>query len=65
VASLDQRPAERDGREGMPGIAEGGKQKAPRRLCQTISARSRIMRLRASGSNAIGVQISVPTPASS
>ena len=64
MAARHQRPPERDRRERVAGVAERGEQEAPRGAAQTSSARSRIMRLRSSGSNASGVQISVPTPAS-
>jgi hypothetical protein len=56
-----------DRREGVARIAEGGEQDATSALppAQSISASSRTMRRRASGSKAIGEAISVPTPASS
>jgi hypothetical protein len=63
VSSGDQRPPERDRRERVPGVAEGG-EKEPAALAQTSSARSRTIRLRSSGSNAMGEAMSVPTPAS-
>ena len=66
VAARPERLAERDRREGVPGIAEGGDQEAatPPGNRQTISAISRIIRLRPSGSKTVGVATSVPTPAS-
>ena len=51
--------------KGVSGIPEGGEQNAPARaLAQSISAMSRTICLRSSASNATGVTISVPTPAS-
>ena len=69
VAARAQRPAERDRREGMTGVAEGPDQDfqaACARVSRSISARSRsICELRFSCvSCAIGVTSSVPTPAS-
>ena len=63
VTARPERPAERDRREGVPRVAEGGDQEAAPGA-QTISAISRIIRLRASGSKTVGVATSVPTPAS-
>ena len=56
--------AQRDRREGVARVPEGGEEEAAPLGAQTISASSRTMRLRSSGSNAIGVVMSVPTPAS-
>ena len=65
VAAAHQLCAERDRREDMPGGPEGGEEEAPpQRFAQTSSASSRIIFTRASGSKAIGVVMSVPTPAS-
>jgi hypothetical protein len=58
-----ERLAERDRREGVSRVAEGGDQEAAPGA-QTISAISRIIRLRPSGSKTVGVATSVPTPAS-
>src|SRR5690606_23029334 len=62
VATGGQRLPERDRREGVAGVAEGGEQEAEPRA-QTSSASSRRIRERDSKSHAIGVIISVPTPA--
>ena len=59
-----QLTAERDGGEGVSGVAEGGEEDAPPAGAQSISASSRMVRVRRSGSNSIGDTISVPTPAS-
>ncbi len=61
-----KRLAESDRREGVARIAEGRDQEAaiPPGDRQTISAISRIIRLRLSGSKTVGVATSVPTPAS-
>ncbi len=70
MAAGHERAPECDRRKGVAGVAECREQEPPRRdpvrraLGQTISARSRIIRLRASGSKAIGVHMSEPTPAS-
>jgi hypothetical protein len=66
VTTAGELGAERDCGKGVAGIAERGKQDASgaRLPAQSISASSRTMRLRASGSNAMGETISVPTPAS-
>jgi hypothetical protein len=58
--------AQRDRREGVAGVAEGGEQDATGALlsAQSISASSRTMRRRASGSKAMGETIRLPTPAS-
>ena len=63
MAARGQRPPERDGREGVAGVAEGGEEDAQLRA-QTSSATSRTMRRRESASKAIGMTMSVPTPAS-
>jgi hypothetical protein len=58
--------SQRKGREGVPGVTEGGEQYA----CwigppaQSISANSRTVRFRTTGSGAMTEAISVPTPAS-
>jgi hypothetical protein len=67
VSAASQLGAERDRGEGMAGVAEGGEQDAARArlVAQSISASSRTMCFRASGSNAMVETISVPTPASS
>ncbi len=60
--------SEGDGGEGVTGFAECGEQEAARLrgplAPQTISASSRIMRLPSPSASAIGVVMSVPTPAS-
>ncbi len=56
--------AERDRGKGVPGVAEGGEQEAAPALAQSISASSRIMRVRCSTSKEMGLTIIVPTPAS-
>jgi hypothetical protein len=65
VAAADERLPERDRRERVARIAEGRDQEAaiPPGDGQTISAISRIIRLRLSGSKTVGVATSVPTPA--
>jgi hypothetical protein len=55
--------AQRDGGEGVPGVAERGEEDAPRGGAQSISASSRMVCVRRAGSNSIGDTISVPTPA--
>ena len=63
---------ERDGRERVAGVTERGEQKPSPVLCpvpcalcaQTSSATARIISLRPSAVHAIGVIMSVPTPAS-
>jgi hypothetical protein len=66
VAAVCQFGAERYRGKGVSGIAERGEQVAvaPGLPAQSISASSRTMRLRSSGSNAIGETRRVPTPAS-
>jgi hypothetical protein len=64
VPAAGELAAERDRGEGVSGVAEGGEQDAAPRFGQSISASSRIVRLRCSTSGAIGETISVPTPAS-
>ena len=59
--------AKRDRRERVAGVAERREQDAAaiaRSFAQSISARSRTIRLRSSASMAIGDTIRVPTPAS-
>jgi hypothetical protein len=56
--------AERDCGEGVAGVAEGGEQEAPPSLAQSISASSRMLRVRCSTSCDTTLTISVPTPAS-
>jgi hypothetical protein len=63
MAASGQLPPERNRREGVPGVAERGEEE-PASLAQTSSARSRTIRLRSSGSNAMCEAMSVPTPAS-
>jgi hypothetical protein len=68
VAARGQLAAERDGGEGVAGVAEGGEEDAPPRGAplrgaQSISASSRMVCRRRSRSNSIGDTISVPTPA--
>ena len=61
-----QLAAEGDHREGVARIAEGGQQQAPPRSlagAQTRSASVRSISTRPSSVGAIGVVISVPTPA--
>ena len=64
MAARGQLLRQRDGGEGMTRVAEGGEEEPAGRRAQTSSATARIMLLRASASHAIGVIISVPTPAS-
>lgn len=76
MAAGGQLPAQGDRREGVPWVAEGGEQEPPRvspgRLDRAggrgtqaaSSARSWTILRRESKSKAIGVQMSVPTPAS-
>jgi hypothetical protein len=77
VAPRRQLAAEGYGRKGVSALPEGGDEEAARcatradgrARCarvpgQTSSTRSRTVRLRPSGSNAMGVTMSVPTPAS-
>jgi hypothetical protein len=59
-----QLAAQRDRGKGVSGVAEGGEEDPPPIQAQSISARSRTVCLRRSGSNSIGDTISVPTPAS-
>ena len=61
MAAPGQLTAQGDCGEGVARVAEGGEQEAP---AQTSSGSSRMIRLRSSGSIAIGVVIRVPTPAS-
>ena len=62
MAAPGQLAPERDGREGVTRIPEGGEQQPAG--AQSISASVRIVRLRPSVSNAIADTIRVPTPAS-
>ncbi len=64
MAARSEGPAERYRRKGVAGIAEGGDEEAAARLDQTRSATARIISLRPSAVQDIGVIISVPTPAS-
>ncbi len=65
MTARDQLPPERDRREGVPGLAEGGEQKAaPVRFAQSDSASARTISVRPSGVVATGLAITVPTPAS-
>jgi hypothetical protein len=64
MAAARELRAERDRREGVAGIAEGGEEEAAPRFAQSISASSRTMRLPRSGSKATTVTSIVPTPAS-
>jgi hypothetical protein len=64
VAAARQLGAERDRREGVSGIAEGGEQEAAAAFAQSISASSRTMRVRCSASCETTLTIIVPTPAS-
>ena len=64
MATRHQRGPEGDGGKRVAGVAECRQQEAPRRGRQISSASSRIMRLRASGSKAMGEHTRVPTPAS-
>ena len=64
MAAPDERAAERDGGEGVTGIAERGDEEASWCAAQTSSATARIISLRPSAVHATGVIISVPTPAS-
>ena len=59
-----QLGAERDRREGVTGVAEGGEQEAAPAFAQSISASSRTMRVLRSASKAMMVTSIVPTPAS-
>ena len=66
MATARQLAPQRDGREDVAGVAEGGEEEAapfPGPV-QTSSASSRTMRMRSSASKAMGEIISVPTPAS-
>ena len=78
MSPADQGAAERYGRERVPRVAEGREEEAAPRApvgarmptadcrlpAQTSSATARIISLRPSTVQAIGVIISVPTPAS-
>jgi hypothetical protein len=64
VPAASQLCAQRDRREGVTGVAEGGEQEAARAVRQSISASSRIMRVRCSTSGETALTIIVPTPAS-
>jgi hypothetical protein len=66
VPAAHQRAPERDGGEGVARVPEGGKEEAAglRPLRQISSATTRIISERPSAVQAIGVTISVPTPAS-
>ena len=59
-----QLGAERDRREGVAGVAEGGEEKAAPAFAQSISASSRTMCVLRSASKARMVTSIVPTPAS-
>ena len=65
MAARHERPAQGDGREGMARIPEGGEEDPPPGglPAQFSSATVRSMSARASAVWAIGVTISVPTPA--
>ena len=67
MPASDQLAPQRDHRERMARLAEGGEQEAPAfaRGAQTSSASVRIITARSSPVAASGVTISVPTPASS
>jgi hypothetical protein len=62
MAAPGELSPQRDRGKGVPRIAEGGEQDAPRP--QSSSASARMVRRRTSGSGAITDAISVPTPAS-
>jgi len=65
VPPARQLGAEGYEREGMSRVSERGEEEPPpRSFAQTSSASSRTMRMRSSCSKAIGVIMSVPTPAS-
>jgi hypothetical protein len=65
MSAARQLGTERDCRESVAWVAKGGeKDAAGSAAAQSISASSRTMRLRASGSKAIGEMIRLPTPAS-
>ena len=78
MAAAGELTPERDGREGVARVAEGGEEETPPAgssrlagcarmfslVAQTSSASSRTRRLRSSASNDIGEMSSVPTPAS-
>jgi hypothetical protein len=66
VSAARQFGAERYRGKGVSGVPESGEQEtvAARLPAQSISASSRTMSLRASGSDAIGETRRVPTPAS-
>ena len=64
MAAAGELASERDGGKGVARVAEGGEEEAPALLAQSSSGSSRMIRLRSSGSTAIGVVMSVPTPAS-
>ncbi len=65
MAARDERPAEGDSGKGVAWVAERGEEDAPPGglLAQFSSATVRSMSARASAVCAIGVTISVPTPA--
>ena len=70
MAAPDELAAEGDRGEGVARISEGGQQDAqgarlsPARTAQAASASARIITDRSSAVAAIGVTISLPTPAS-
>jgi hypothetical protein len=64
MAAARELGSERDCGKGVSGVAEGGEQEAAPALVQSISASSRIMRVRSSTSCETTLTIIVPTPAS-
>lgn len=63
MAATDELASERDRRKGVARLAERGQEKAARRP-QSASASARTISPRPSTVAAIGLTISVPTPAS-
>ena len=65
MAAGGELAAQADDRKGVPRVSEGPEEEATAAsLAQSIPASSRTIRLRSSASNAMGVTINVPTPAS-
>ena len=64
MAARGEGLPQRDRRERVPRVAEGGEQEPAPVGQAAISASSRIIRVRPSASKAIGEHTSVPTPAS-
>jgi hypothetical protein len=64
VAARRELAPERDRRKRVPWVAEGGEQKTAARRGQTSSATVRSTRERPAAVKSIGLNMSVPTPAS-